>query len=781
MSGFLDQALALVARGWHVFPCKDKDKRPLIKAWQKAASTHPDHIRAWAKQWPNALVGISCGQSGLLVVDLDDKNGKQGSGVWIDLCQANGGEPDTYTVKTRSGGFHVYFTGTGKTGVDTLGRGVDTRGAGGYVIAWPDVLDYRDPVPAPEWVLTALATKAPAQSPVDASGLIVAPEDRRALTHAELVAFAADGPPGLRSDAAAVVGGLAWGTKGGRDDALSRLCMGLVTKFPDLDPAGTAFLFLGSCMAVEAEDQAATTVEYVAEKLTQKLAPVAERKARELADKAEYEALLSDYLGSRSGHALDKASAEIKGDSEADKLLRKVTTYAANLALARETSLAAKDFVLGTDQGYFLKGAAGYEGPFTPDLTPARARDTLAHVDALVLGEFKAGAWMPKPANRLLYDYGKVPARVHYVLYGDTRLEADTLLYRAVVVPEIVPEYNPEIAKWLELFSGAQHEPFLDWLATFARFDRPTCAVMAKAMPGVGKGLLNDGLAAMFEGGGGGVSFADAIGPYSGRLVRCPLVIADESLAAGPGVNAVDELKKLVGDSTRAVADKYIKAAPMVGCVRVLLMTNHHGNFRFGRELTVADVAALDQRVLLLEPSPATAGYLTEIGGRARTEAWVQGRGLVRHVSWLARERAVALGSRFLVEGRGGVSDLLSGDSKGTSPVLRAIVTALVRRNEAVRVEDGRVWLNRKRLIEDWSTLNTDQDTPEDLGSVWDLITVPATSRSFREGSQVIRRSEVKGGLVLRAGQKLGLYEEIAELVAKEVSSVSPNTTFVAV
>ncbi|MEU0517360.1 bifunctional DNA primase/polymerase [Streptosporangium sp. NPDC006007] len=76
----LRYALAAAARGWHVFPVSIGDKPPVkgFTDWEANATTDPATIRRW---WARAPwnVGIACGPSGLVVIDLDTpKNTKEG-------------------------------------------------------------------------------------------------------------------------------------------------------------------------------------------------------------------------------------------------------------------------------------------------------------------------------------------------------------------------------------------------------------------------------------------------------------------------------------------------------------------------------------------------------------------------------------------------------------------------------------------------------------------------------------------------------------------------------
>lgn len=151
-----------VARGWHVFPLRPGDKRPAghsearcprtgrcthghLKPEQRA-TTDPDLIHQCWRGHPYG-VGIATGPSGLLVVDLDvpkagkdKKDAPDGATTFAALCERAGQPwPTTYTVRTPSGGQHLYFSAPAgaklPSSAGTLAERIDTRGWGGYVIA----------------------------------------------------------------------------------------------------------------------------------------------------------------------------------------------------------------------------------------------------------------------------------------------------------------------------------------------------------------------------------------------------------------------------------------------------------------------------------------------------------------------------------------------------------------------------------------------------------------------------------------------------------------------
>ncbi len=87
---------------------------------------------------PKANIGVSCDVSGLLVLDIDPRDG--GDETLAELIKQHGELPPTLEVRTGGGGRHLYFEHPGdKRGfVKKIGPGVDVK-ANGYVVAPPSV------------------------------------------------------------------------------------------------------------------------------------------------------------------------------------------------------------------------------------------------------------------------------------------------------------------------------------------------------------------------------------------------------------------------------------------------------------------------------------------------------------------------------------------------------------------------------------------------------------------------------------------------------------------
>ena len=58
----LNEALTYAEMGWRVFPCIPKNKKPLIKEWQKESTTDKEQIKEWWTKHPKANIGIATGE-----------------------------------------------------------------------------------------------------------------------------------------------------------------------------------------------------------------------------------------------------------------------------------------------------------------------------------------------------------------------------------------------------------------------------------------------------------------------------------------------------------------------------------------------------------------------------------------------------------------------------------------------------------------------------------------------------------------------------------------------
>lgn len=131
--GTLAAALQWAQRGFPVFPLIENDKEPAFDDWTNLATTDPERIRAL---WMDPVLrversyNIGCKCNGIVVVDIDVKNGKDGYSQYEQL----GGTFDTLVVRTPTGGYHCYFNGPDSSNA-SIAQAVDVRSHNGYVVA----------------------------------------------------------------------------------------------------------------------------------------------------------------------------------------------------------------------------------------------------------------------------------------------------------------------------------------------------------------------------------------------------------------------------------------------------------------------------------------------------------------------------------------------------------------------------------------------------------------------------------------------------------------------
>jgi putative DNA primase/helicase len=129
-------------------------------------------VRTWWEKWPECNIAIVTGAaSGLIVLDVDNKNGKNGSRTLSELAKQHSWTPETRSVTTGTGQ-HLYFRMPEvaiRTRVQGLGEGLDVKGDGGYVVAPPSThasmsqYCWDDPnaelTNLPQWLVSAICSR----------------------------------------------------------------------------------------------------------------------------------------------------------------------------------------------------------------------------------------------------------------------------------------------------------------------------------------------------------------------------------------------------------------------------------------------------------------------------------------------------------------------------------------------------------------------------------------------------------------------------------------------
>lgn len=132
-------ALAYVRAGFAVFPCRPRSKVPNTPHGLNDWTDNPEHvINHWGAH-PNDNIGITCGapSGGLLVLDFDVSEAKNGLETLKQWEMEHGELPETAEAITGSGGKHYFFR-TDRNNIKPTSNqqlGVDVRCDGSFVVA----------------------------------------------------------------------------------------------------------------------------------------------------------------------------------------------------------------------------------------------------------------------------------------------------------------------------------------------------------------------------------------------------------------------------------------------------------------------------------------------------------------------------------------------------------------------------------------------------------------------------------------------------------------------
>ena len=150
-----EAAREYAARGWRVMPlhvpagdgcscrkgaaCGTPAKHPrTIWKTKSPPSTDAAVIDQWWKSWPDSNVGVATGVPGLLVLDVDVRDGVDGFRLLAERVAEHGRLPDTAMVMTGSGrGAQFYFTAPADAPSFVITEGLEVKATGALVVAPP--------------------------------------------------------------------------------------------------------------------------------------------------------------------------------------------------------------------------------------------------------------------------------------------------------------------------------------------------------------------------------------------------------------------------------------------------------------------------------------------------------------------------------------------------------------------------------------------------------------------------------------------------------------------
>ena len=206
-----EHALDLSCRGFALFRLHRGSKDRFIDTdWASRQLADEWCVLEALSATPDCNLAVHAGASDLVIIDCDVKHGDGEA-----LFRAMGELPPTFTVRTPSGGVHLYFRAGGlRFSQRPLERRlIDVRSGNGYVLAPGSTIDgkaYRvecdaDPAPLPAWLLTKLVIECGTQRGEPGVCVELDTADAFAAANAYLERSAPSGRPGERNMTAVTV------------------------------------------------------------------------------------------------------------------------------------------------------------------------------------------------------------------------------------------------------------------------------------------------------------------------------------------------------------------------------------------------------------------------------------------------------------------------------------------------------------------------------------------------------------------------------------------------
>jgi len=177
----IDGAKYFLSKGRPIFPLGYRTKVPPKDSTglRDDSTTEPNKLNEWVRQYPGCNWGYCPAMGGETVIDLDNHASKNGEKALSDWLKEIGHTlPPTFTVRTPTGGKHLYFKGTLPKSRNGFKLGVDVHSAKAHVVMPGSIVeagmyvieDDRDPVELPAW-FSAIYMESSKKPKTDTTGV----------------------------------------------------------------------------------------------------------------------------------------------------------------------------------------------------------------------------------------------------------------------------------------------------------------------------------------------------------------------------------------------------------------------------------------------------------------------------------------------------------------------------------------------------------------------------------------------------------------------------------
>lgn len=221
---------------------------------------------------------------------------------------------------------------------------------------------------------------------------------------------------------------------------------------------------------------------------------------------------------------------------------------------------------------------------------------------------------------------------------GHTADSGELIVPAARIKAGLTPQRHQIVEDWLRVLTGPYYDPVCDWLSMVPAYDTPICALLLQGEPGIGKGMLVEGIGNIY--GQTPESYTGALRNFNSHLIECPIVYIDEGLNLTElGGDNSSSFKQFWSMKSFLVEKKGIDGKIRVyGCLRLIVTCNSPDALGITKPLNQAEIASISQRVGYVPPQPKEP--IREVYRRPEYDDGLMRTKLIpEYVLWLHKNR----------------------------------------------------------------------------------------------------------------------------------------------
>jgi len=422
-----------------------------------------------------------------------------------------------------------------------------------------------------------------------------------------------------------VLDGVPWAQHGERDKVLYQMAGDIAAEFPDADMREVSEFFT---LSLTAMDDSEYTRDLVIDKLLRKQSEQAQ--AKELAAEAE---------SSERALRIRAAFKELAIERDEPYTEAELAMFAASYGIGEPEFRRRWVLLCGGAYYFFVNGA--YIGPIVGVDATLAAHRYLAPAPLELETRDVYGRATRKAIDAIALDYGTQVRFSYADLNADTAVfdaPASTLIEAPAPLRPLSAKYDETVNEWLAVLAGDRVGVVLDWLSYVTDLSRPCAALYLQGAVGAGKTLLAVGLADLWSEYGPS-TLVQAFANFNEGIMRCPLVLADESIPRDFRGNAkTAELREFIQQRSRPLTRKNIRDSVLNGATRLIITSNNKNLLQTNEALTPHDIKAIADRIIHI-PVPDSATAWMEARPNIATR-WKETKAIARHALWVVENRA---------------------------------------------------------------------------------------------------------------------------------------------